>query len=183
MGAWFTTVDQRHVYDGFSRVRIDTIRTPDGDDVTREVVEHDDAVAIVPVTDDGQVLLLKQYRQPFGGYVIEVPAGTLDIDGEHVEEAARRELREELHHDAAEFRPLTTFLNSAGWCTERTHVLLARGLRQSPPPDGFVAEAEEADMEVVPIALADAVEAVHNGTITDGKTVIGLLLAHAHLGG
>lgn len=180
--AWFETVEVQELYAGRSTVRMETIRTPDGEEVEREIVDHDDAVAIVPVTDDGQVLLLKQYRQPVQGYLIEIPAGTLDVDGEDPIAAARRELIEELHHDADDLVHLTTFSNSAGWTTERTHIYLGRGLRSVAPPEEFVAKAEEADMEVVPMAFADAVAAARAGEFVDAKTALGLLLAAEHLG-
>jgi 8-oxo-dGDP phosphatase len=179
--SWFATHDSRVVHEGFSTVRIDTVGLPGGDQATREVVEHDDAVAIVPVTDDGDVLLLRQYRHPLGGYILEVPAGTLDVDGEEPEACARRELREEVQHDAATWRWLTTFHNSAGWSTERTHVYLATGLRVGQPPDDFEPEAEEADMEVVALPFPVVLEMVRDGSLTDAKTVVGILLADPHV--
>jgi 8-oxo-dGDP phosphatase len=179
--AWFETVASRTAHDGFSTVRIDTVRTPDGDEVEREVVEHPDAVGVVPVTDDGRLLLLKQYRQPLGRYQLEIPAGILDVDGESVEAAARREVLEELHHEVRELVHLTTVFTSAGWSDERVHLYLGRGLRPASPPDDFQAEAEEAHLEVIPLHIADALEIARGGELTDAKTVIGLLLAAPHL--
>lgn len=181
--AWFETVATRRIHEGFSNVRVDTVRMPDGSEVDREIVEHTDAVAVVPVTDDGRILLLKQYRQPVGRYVLEIPAGTLDVPGEELEAAARREVSEELAHDLGELVFLVTFLNSVGWSTERTHLWLGTGCRPGSPPDGFFAEAEEADMEIVPMAVDDAIEAARSGDIVDSKTLIGLLLAAPHLEG
>jgi 8-oxo-dGDP phosphatase len=180
--AWFQTVASRIAHEGYSTVRLDTVRMPDGSESDREVVEHDDAVAIVPITATGEVLLLRQYRHAVGRYVLEVPAGKLDVAGESVEEAAHRELAEELAYEAATFEPLVTFLNSAGWTDERTHVLLATGCTPGRAPDGFTPEAEEADMEVVPMAVADALEAARTGVIVDSKTLIGLLLAAPRFG-
>jgi len=179
--SWFETHASRVVHAGYSTVRIDTVGLPGGGRMEREVVEHDDAVAIVPVTDNGDVLLLRQYRQPLGGYILEVPAGTLDVDGEEPEACGRRELREEIQHEASSWTWLTTFHNSAGWSTERTHVYLATGLRVSQMPDGFEPEAEEADMEVVALPFAAAREMVGDGTLTDAKSVIGILLAEPHV--
>lgn len=179
--AWFRTQGIRTIYEGFSTVRVETVVTPDGSTVEREVVDHDDAVAIVPLTDEGEVLLLKQYRQPVRAYMLEVPAGTMDVDGEHPEQTAQRELQEEIHHRAARFDRLTTFHNSAGWSTERTHVFLGTELSLSPPPDAFEAKAEEADMEVVAIPFDVALNLVRRGELTDAKTVVGLLLTEAHL--
>lgn len=179
--AWFETRDAEVVYTGYSTVRVETVALPSGDETVREVVVHDDAVAMVPVTDAGDVLLLRQYRQPLRRYLLEIPAGTLDVDGEEPEAAARRELREEVQHDARSWTPLTTFHNSAGWSTERTHVYLATGLRVAELPDGFHLEAEEADMEVVALPFSAALEMVRDGTLTDAKTVVGLLLAEPHV--
>ncbi len=175
--SWFETHDSRVVHTGYSTVRVDTVGLPGGGQATREVVEHDDAVAIVAVTDGGDVLLLRQYRHPLGRYLLEVPAGTLDVADEEPEACARRELREEVQHDAATWTWLTTFHNSAGWSTERTHVYLATGLRVSEPPDGFEPEAEEADMEVVALPFPAARDMARDGTLTDAKSVIGILLA------
>jgi 8-oxo-dGDP phosphatase len=182
-GAWFETVSSRDVYDGFARVRVDRVRTPDGEEVDREVVVRHDAVAVVPVTPDGRVLLLHQYRQPVGRPLVEVPAGLLDVDGEAPADAAQRELIEELGMRAGVLTELTTFWNSAGWSTERTTVFLGRELQPVPPPEGFTPEAEEAHLEVVSLAVEDALAAVRDGEITDAKTVIGLLLAQPRLGG
>ncbi|MFU8839848.1 MAG: NUDIX domain-containing protein [Nitriliruptoraceae bacterium] len=182
-GAWFETIESRDVYEGFARVRVDRVRTPDGEEVEREVVVRHDAVAVVPVTPDGRVLLLHQYRQPVGRPLIELPAGLLDVAGEDPADAAQRELIEELGMRAGTLTPLTTFWNSAGWSTERTTVYLGRELQPAPPPDGFTPKAEEAHLEVVSLAVEDALTAVHDGEITDAKTVIGLLLAARRLGG
>jgi 8-oxo-dGDP phosphatase len=179
---WFETTEVRTVYEGRSTVRLETVRMPGDEDAEREVVVHDDAVAILPVLDSGEVILLKQYRQPVRGYVLEVPAGTLDEDDASPEDAGRRELAEEVQHDAGELVHLVTFLNSSGWTTERTHVYLARNLTPVARPDGFEPEHEEADMEILRMAVADAVELARSGEITDAKTLIALLLAAPHLG-
>lgn len=179
--AWFQTIDSREVYAGYSQVRIDTVQTPDGDTVEREIVEHDDAVAVVPLTDEGEVLLLRQYRHALGRYILEVPAGKLDIVGEEADAAAHRELAEEMHVSVRELEPITVFVNSAGWATEHTHVYLGRGTNPVAAPDGFEPKAEEAHLEVVSLPMAAAVEAVIDGTIIDAKTVIGILLADRHV--
>ena len=89
--------DSRVAYDGeLSRVRVDRVRMPDGSLATREVVEHPDAVAVVPVEAGGTVVLLRQYRHPVVSTVLEVPAGKLDMAGEEPAAAAGRELAEEV---------------------------------------------------------------------------------------
>jgi 8-oxo-dGTP pyrophosphatase MutT (NUDIX family) len=180
--AWFRTEDRRHVYRGFSTVRVDRVRMPDGTQADREIVERPDAVAVVPVTDDGRVLLLRHYRQPFERYLLELPAGLLDKEGEEVEAAAHRELAEELQHDARQLRHLATVHNSAGWSDESTHLYLGTEVVPVPAPEGFVATGEEADIEVVSMDVGDAVRIAREGGIPDAKTALGLLLAAAHLG-
>lgn len=175
--SWFEVKSSRVVHDGWSRVRVDEVAMPDGSVSDREVVEHTSAVAVVPLMDDGTVVLLRQYRHAVGGYLLEIPAGILDVEAEPEPDAAQRELAEEVGLRAGRLDHLTTFWNSAGWCDERTHVYLGRELVEAERPDGFVLEAEEADMEVVRLPLDDAVAAVRDGSITDAKTVVGLLMA------
>lgn len=174
---WYETLDSRVVHDGWSTVRVDTVRMPGGDQADREIVEHMSAVAVVPVMEDGTVVLLRQYRHAVEQYLLEIPAGVLDVEGEDEEDAAQRELAEEVGLKAGELEHLTTFHNSAGWSTERTHVFVGRDLEQVPRPEGFDLEHEEADMEIVRMPLEDAVAAVGTGEITDAKTVVGLLMA------
>lgn len=176
-GAWFETRHSEVRYDGLSRVRVDLVAMPDGSTGEREVVVHPDAVAVVPVMDDGTVVLLRQYRHPFGDYQLEIPAGKLDVDGEGVEAAAQRELGEEAGLRAGRLERLTVLRNSAGWTDEQTHVYLGTELAAATPSDEFEAHAEEADMEVVRLPLDAAVAQVEAGALADAKTALGLLLA------
>lgn len=170
--------DSRVTHQGvMSRLRVDRILMPDGHVAEREVVEHADAVAVVPVDDDGKVVLLRQYRHPVGDSILEIPAGKLDGDGEGHEAAARRELLEETGVEAARLVPLVAFHNSAGWTTESTTIYLGTGLRPARKPDDFVAKAEEADMEIVRLPLDQAVTLAEGGQVPDAKTLVGLLLA------
>ncbi len=162
-------------------VRVDRLRTPDGDVVQREVVEHSGAVAIVAVDDDGQVVLVRQYRHAVGDRVLELPAGKLDVEGELYEAAARRELLEEVGLEAVELVELTRFYNSAGWTDEQTTVFVALGLREGSVPADFTPKAEEADMDVVRMPLEQAVALAEAGELRDAKTLIGLLMAGSTL--
>lgn len=180
--AWFATTGSTTVYDGRVRVRLDAVRTPDGRDVEREIVEAFDAVAVVPVDTRNRVLLLRQYRQVVGGYVLEIPAGVLDVPGEDPADAARRELAEEVQHDVGDLQHLVTYLSSGGWTTERIHLYLARGCTPGDLPAGFELQAEEADMEIVALPLDDAVAVARAGEIVDAKSLVGLLLAGSVLG-
>ncbi len=175
---WYETLSGEVICAGpLSRLRLDRVRSPSGEIMEREVVEHPDAVAMVVIDDEGQVLLLRHYRQPFGSYQLEIPAGKLDREGEGELEAAQRELSEEAGLSARTWERLLTFRNSAGWSDESTTVFLAGGVDVSGPPEGFEATDEEADLELVRMPLDAAVAAVHDGTIVDAKTVIGLLIA------
>ena len=177
MGDWFQTIESATAYEGiFATVRLDQVRMPDGSVAEREVVEQDDAAAVVPVFEDGTVLLLRQYRHPFGDYLLEIPAGKLDKEGEGPQETAARELVEETGYRAQRLERLTSFRNSAGWTDEVTSIFLGTGLTHEGVPEGFEREAEEDDMEIVRLPLDEAVREVRAGTITDAKTIIGLLL-------
>lgn len=181
-GGWFETVESEVRYEGdLSRIRVDRVRTPLGRVVEREIVEHDDAVAVVPITDDGQVVMLRQYRQPFSDYQLEIPAGKLDVAGEPLEEAAQRELLEETGLRAGRLERIGAFRNSSGWTDEVTYLYVGTGLRYEGQPEDFTPKGEEADMEVLTLPLAEAVAQAHAGTIVDAKTIIGLLLAAQHV--
>lgn len=173
----FTVVDSAVTHEGvMATVRVDRVEMPGGRVASREVAQRPDAVAVVPLTDDGRVVMLRQYRHAVGRYELEIPAGLLDIEGEGPDAAAQRELAEEIGMAAGSLARLTRFWNSAGWSDEATTVYVGRDLRPATPEDGFVADAEEADMEVLQVPLDEAVALARRGAITDAKTVIGLLL-------
>ncbi|HSJ43708.1 MAG TPA: NUDIX hydrolase [Euzebyales bacterium] len=173
----FDVVDSTVTHEGvMSTLRVDRVAMPGGRLASREVAQRPDAVAVVPLTDDGEVVMVRQYRHPVGRYELEIPAGLLDVEGEAEADAAQRELAEEVGMTAGTLERLTRFLNSAGWTDEATTLFVGRDLRPATPDDDFVAEAEEADMEVLRVPLAEAVALVRTGAVTDAKTVIGLLL-------
>lgn len=174
MTEWFSTTGSRVVHTGHVTLRIDEVTTPDGP-VEREVAVPPDAVAIVALVD-GDVVLVRQHRQPINGTTLELPAGVLDHDGESVLEAAARELAEECHLAAEHWSQLVTVVTSPGWTTERVTLVRADGVHPTTAPEGFEATAEEAAMEVVRLPLEAAVAAVHDGTISDAKTALGILL-------
>lgn len=174
---WFTTTSTRRVHDGHLGVRVDGVATPDGGTVMREVVETPDAVVVVPLTRDGDVVLVRQYRHPTGRAVLELPAGLRDVEGETPERTAARELAEECGLAAASLEVMLTAWVSPGWATERSTLVLASDVVPVPAPEGFVPEAEEAALEVVRLPLEAAVAAVHDGTIDVLPTALGILLA------
>jgi ADP-ribose pyrophosphatase len=183
----YATESSRRTYDGLKlRVRVDGVRMPDGELHEREVVERPQAVAVVAVdgagdAGGGEVVLLRQYRHPVGDYQLELPAGLVDVEGEPGEAAARRELLEEIGLEAGELTRLAHFWNSAGWTDEATTIYLATDLRSPDRPHEFAREAEEADMQVLRLPLAEAAAKAERGELGDAKTLIGLLLARDRL--
>jgi ADP-ribose pyrophosphatase len=169
------------VYDGrvISVVR-DTVAMPGGGDSVREVVRHPGAVAVVALTGDGEVVLLRQYRHPVGGYLWELPAGLRDAEGEAPLLTAQRELAEEVRMAAERWSLLTTTYSTPGFCDELVLVYLAEGLSDVDRPEGFTVEHEELDMTVELVPLAEAVQRVFDGAIRNSAAVIGLLAAAQH---
>ena len=179
----FRKVDEREIHQGFLvRLTDSTYEGPDGERFHRDVVHTPNAVGIVPVDRgaDGrwEVVLVHQYRAAVERDLAEIPAGMCDVDGEAVEETAQRELREEAGFLARVIRPLAAFHPAPGFTTHRTHVVLGVGLD---PVERAADGIEEQHMTVERIALDEAVACIHAGEITDGKTVVGLLLARAQL--
>ena len=164
-----------------STMRLDEVVMPDGSVAERETVEHDNAVAVVAVEPDGRVVLIRHYRHAVGKRMLEIPAGKLDVEGEAPVDAARRELLEEVGLAATELVELNHIFNSAGWSDEATTIYLAAEVRPGQAPDDFVLEHEEADLEILRVPLDQALCWIDDGEITDGKTVVGLLLAHRHV--
>lgn len=155
-----------------------SIETPDGLTVVRDVVTHPGAVSVVPVNEGGEVILVSQYRAALDRVMWEIPAGKLDVVGEDLEEAARRELLEEVGVTAGRLEPLISFHNSPGFCDELQHTFLARDLTEV---GADVQGIEEEHMVVRAWHLAEALAAVSEGLITDAKTVIGLILTARRL--
>jgi 8-oxo-dGTP pyrophosphatase MutT (NUDIX family) len=147
---------------------------PDGTTFTRDIVRHPGAVAVVPLTDAGEVLLVRQYRGAVDRPLLEIPAGTRDVEGEPPEETARRELLEEVGVHARRIRPLATMLNSPGFCDEETRLFLATDLEDATPDRHG---PEELSIEVVALPFTDLDALVASGELVDGQTILGLLLA------
>jgi ADP-ribose pyrophosphatase len=142
----------------------------------REVVRHPGGAGVVVYYDDGTTALVRQYRHPARGYVLEIPAGKLD-PGERPEQTAARELEEELGVVAARLEPLSAFYTTPGFCAEKLWVFLATNLRET----AIRREADEI-MEVVRVPFREALALVASGEIEDAKTIIGLTLAARRLG-
>ena len=168
----------RQIYKGrIVDLRVERVTLPNGAEVDLELMHHPGAAAVVAADEHDRVVLIRQYRHAAGGYIWELPAGVLAPD-EPPEACAARELTEETGVVARELCHLGTILTSPGFCDERIHLFLARGLT-----DGDHArEFDEAIAEIARVPLADALARVRDGDIVDGKTIVGLHLAAAALG-
>lgn len=169
-------VDGRRVYSGeVVDLDVDRVRFPDGSEGELEIVRHSGAAAVVALAEGGDgepaVLLLRQYRYAAGGYIWEVPAGTLH-DGEDPGECAHRELQEEAGVRAGVMRRLTTIFTTPGFSDERIHLYLARELR----PGRRHHEASEF-IECHEVPFGRALEMVGDGDIADGKSAVALMYA------
>jgi ADP-ribose pyrophosphatase len=148
-----------------------------GAEIVREYVDHPGAVAILALDDQDRVLLIQQYRHPVRMREWELPAGLLDIDGEHALIGAQRELAEETDVVASEWNVLTEFYTSPGGSNEVIRIYLARGL--SPATEAFDRTDEEADMVTRWVSLDDAVDAALARRVQNPSLVVGVLAAAA----
>lgn len=159
------------IFDGIIlHVFKDTVQLPNGNPATREVIRHVGAVGVVPVTDDGKVIVEQQFRYPLDQVITEIPAGKLDSFAEDRLSAAKRELEEETGYTAKEWVELGDYYPTPAYCDERITLYLARGLAQG---QRHLDEDEFLNFKAVP--LADLVEDVMAGRITDGKTQVAIL--------
>ena len=160
------------------RVQVERVRLDDGTETLRDMVYHPDSVVIVPLDDDGNVVMVRQYRKAAGRELLELPAGVMDPGDASPLEAARRELREETGLDADDLRALGNFFAAPGSLTECLYSYLARGLRVSPlPPD------VDERIVVERVAFRDALRMAREGTLNDAKTLASLLLAEPYAEG
>ncbi|HXA46484.1 MAG TPA: NUDIX hydrolase [Burkholderiaceae bacterium] len=163
-----TRVEGGKVYDGaFLKVECDTVQLPDGKHAVREYFRHPGAVVILPLFDDGSVLLERQYRYPLDRVFIEFPAGKID-DKEDPLACAKRELQEETGYTATDWQFLCTIHNAIAYSDEHLDLYLARGLTAG---ERKLDDGEFLDIFKVP--LADLMTWVKDGSVTDVKTIIG----------
>lgn len=179
---WPVTASQTPFTGKKTSVRSDRVVMPDGSTATRDYQVHPGSVAVLALDDAGQVLVLKQYRHPVRHKLWELPAGLLDVPGENPLHAAQRELYEEAHVKAEDWRVLTDVYTTPGGCDEAVRIFLARGLSDA---DGerFQADAEEADMEVARVPLAELVRGALAGDLHNNCLVVGALAFTAALAG
>ena len=192
--ALFSVTSSQRVFDGaVTAVRIDDVVMPDGKTAKREVVEHDNAVAIVALdwaggagadadpdpNSEPTVILIEQYRHPLGRRLWELPAGLMDVDGEGAQQTAARELVEETGYAAANWSVLVDIAPSPGFSEEIVRIFLATDLTRVGRP--HAGDHEEAELRVVLVPLSTAVQAVLDGRIVNGMAVSGILAAERTL--
>jgi ADP-ribose pyrophosphatase len=168
----------RYLYESsWFQLRQDQVELPNGEAITYTLVEHTAGYAlVVPVLDDGRVLLERQYRYAVQDTLLECPSGGLHV-GELPEVAAQRELEEETGWLAAKLTPLGAFYASNGMSNERGHFFLATGLSET----GVMKRDNVEQMELELVPFARALELVATGEITDGPSALGLMLAERRL--
>lgn len=148
---------------------------PDGSTFERDVIRNQQVVAVVPLLDDGRtVLLVRQYRGPIDALLLEIPAGLCDVEGEDPEQTARRELVEEVGRTADALQQLAAIHPAAGFSDQYVRLYLATGLHEVPHDRQG---PEEQHMTVETVDLLDVPGLIASGSLTDSKTLIGLLLA------
>lgn len=164
------TLSQEYKYKGrIINMRVDKVTLPDGNVASREVVEHNGGVCIVPLTEKNEILMVRQYRYPYSETVLEIPAGKRDGDEEPIV-CGKRELLEETGAIAAEYKFLGKLYPSPGYCGEIIYMYAAKGLtfgNQHTDEDEF--------LEVEKIPLSDLVDMILSGEITDSKTQTAIL--------
>jgi ADP-ribose pyrophosphatase len=159
----------RNIYTGkVVTLNVDTVQLPNGFTVDLETIRHPGAAAVVPLKDDGTVVMIRQFRHAAGGFIYEIPAGKLDR-GEEPLKCAARELEEEVGYRAASFELLSSIFTAPGFADEVIHVYKASGLTK-----GTQHLDRDEVLEIIEMPLSDAIKKIQDGTIRDGKTIIGL---------
>ncbi|NGZ09938.1 MAG: NUDIX hydrolase [Nitrospira sp. LK70] len=159
----------RNIYSGkVITLNIDTVQLPNGVTVDLETIRHPGAAAVVPVKDDGTVVLIRQFRHAAGGFIYEIPAGKL-APGEDPLDCAARELEEEVGYRASSFELLSSIFTAPGFADEVIHVYKAMGLTK-----GRQHLDRDEVLEIIEMPLHQAIARIQDGTIRDGKTIVGL---------
>jgi ADP-ribose pyrophosphatase len=164
-------IDTKDIYEGrIIKVRVDTVKMPNDRETSREVVEHAAAVVLVPIDDEDNVILVRQYRYAAGRTLLEAPAGIVE-PSESPGDCAQRELQEEIGYRANTMRPLGGFWSSPGFCTEYMYAFLAKGL----VPSKLDADDDES-INVEKFPLSAIPRLIRVGEIEDAKTIAALLM-------
>jgi ADP-ribose pyrophosphatase len=172
------TIASEHIYQGnVISVGKLTVTLPNGKEATRDLVTHPGASVVIPVSDDGCLYMVRQYRKPIEMESLEIPAGKLD-KGEDPAVCAKRELKEETGLDAEEIKHILSVHSTPGFCNEVLHMYVAQGLKEG---EACADEDEFISSEKIPVD--ELIDKVLKHEITDAKTIIGILLADKILKG
>ena len=159
----------RNIYTGRVVIlNLDRVTLPNGREVELEIIRHPGAAAVVPLKDDGTVVLVRQFRHATGGFIYEIPAGKLH-PGEDPLDCAARELEEEIGYRAGSFELLTSIFTAPGFADEVIHIYKGTGLTR-----GTQRLEQDEVLEVIEMPLEKALALIRDGTIRDGKTIVGL---------
>jgi len=156
-------------------VEIETLTLPKGHELKAEIIRHPGSVVIIPITGDGRIILVRQYRAPLRRWAWELPAGSLKW-GEDVEQAARRECHEEIGLIPGRLEKLGSFFPTPGYCDEEMNFFRASALRQAEDGDEAAEPDEDEDIEAKAFMVEELRNMIAGGTIIDLKTVAGLSL-------
>src|SRR5262245_1678687 len=171
----FVPTEIRKIYEGrVLTLQIETIPLPKGGELKAEIIRHPGSVVIIPVTDGGEIVLVRQYRPAIGRFAWELPAGSLK-PSEDVQAAAGRECQEETGLVPSRLTPLGSLFPTPGYCDEEMHFFRADGLRE-PRADEPATPDEDEDIEAQAFSEADINRMVAAGEVIDLKTVAGLAL-------
>ncbi len=162
-------MDVKHIYSGkFLTYNIDTVTLPNGATAELEMIRHPGASAVVPIKDDGTVVMIRQFRHAADGFIYEIPAGKLN-PGEDPLDCAQRELEEEIGYRPGKLELLTSIYTAPGFTDEVIHIYKATGLQE-----GLQQLDKDEVLEILEWPLEKAIAEIKNGTIRDAKTIIGL---------
>lgn len=166
------TMKCERIYEGkILNMRIDTVELPDKKYSKREIIEHPGGVGIIAITDDNHIVLVRQYRKAVDKFLLEIPAGKLEVN-EEPRETAIRELKEETGYEFKDLKYLLEFYPTPGYCTEKIYLFMATGLVEgeaTPDPSEF--------LEIEKHKIEDLIKMIDRGEILDSKTIIGIYLA------
>ncbi len=172
------TMKTEKIYEGkVLNLRIDTVELPDKRYSKREIVEHPGAVGIIAITEENELVMVKQFRKPVEKFLLEIPAGKLEVN-EEPRETGIRELKEETGYEAGKFEYASEFYSSPGFSNEKIHLFLATEL--------VAGETDLDDGEFVEVSkypIADLVRKIKRGEIVDSKTIIAINIAKEYIEG
>lgn len=170
------TMKSEKIYEGkVVTLRVDTIELPNRKYSKREIIEHSGAVAIVAVTDNKEIIMVKQYRKAIEDFLLELPAGKLDYNEDPLD-CAKRELKEETGYESDNIELLCEIHTSPGFSNEKIHIFLARDLKEGEP------DLDEGEyLEVDKIEIKTILNMIYRNEITDSKSISGILMAQNKL--